>query len=111
MRFACLGYGDSRVWEAKSQRERDGIIEECFAEDATLPRSRHWVDVRAARQGTPTAKTLRWKKGKASVTDGPFAETKEQLGGIGVLEAKDMDDAIALMSNHPGVRHGMTFEI
>jgi hypothetical protein len=57
-----------------------------------------------------TAKTLRWKNGRVMVTDGPYAETKEQLGGLGVLEARDMTRAIELMSKHPGVRFG-PFEI
>jgi len=53
---------------------------------------------------------LRWKHGKISVTDGPFVETKEQIGGILILEANDLNHAIQLMSNHPGVRNG-PFEI
>jgi hypothetical protein len=75
MRFACLGYVESGAWDAKSQGERDRIIEECFAYDETLLWNVHWLDVGAALQGTPTAKTLRWKSGKVGVTDGPFAET------------------------------------
>ena len=53
---------------------------------------------------------MRWEKGKVLVTDGPYAETKEQLGGILVLEAKDLDHATQLMSKHPGVKAG-SFEI
>src|SRR6266403_1414930 len=56
------------------------------------------------------ASTLRWKNGKVSITDGPYAETKEQLGGILVLEARDLNEAIQLMSKHPGVKGG-PFEI
>ena len=111
MKFACLGWVESDVWDAKSKREQDAIIEECLAYAEELLRNGRWLDAGAALQGTPTAKTLRWKSGKAMVTDGPFAETREQLGGIGVLEARDMDHAVALMSKHPGVRHGFPFEI
>ena len=57
------------------------------------------------------AVTLRWQNGKVAVTDGPYAETKEQLGGILILEAADMQQAIELMSKHPGVRLGGPFEI
>jgi len=57
-----------------------------------------------------TATTLRWKNGKVSLTDGPYAETKEQLGGILILEARDLNHAIQLMSKHPGVKAG-PFEI
>ena len=56
------------------------------------------------------ATTLRWQNGKVSITDGPYAETKEQLGGILVLEATDLNHAIQLMSKHPGVKAG-PFEI
>ncbi|MGH7968091.1 MAG: YciI family protein, partial [Limisphaerales bacterium] len=54
--------------------------------------------------------TLRWKSGKVSITDGPYAETKEQIGGILILEARDLNHAIQLMSKHPGVKAG-PFEI
>jgi hypothetical protein len=54
--------------------------------------------------------TLRWKNGKATVTDGPYAETKEQIGGILILEARDLNHAIDLLSKHPGVKMG-PFEI
>ena len=96
MKFACLGWVESDVWDAKSKREQDAIIEECLAYAEELLRNERWLDAGAALQGTPTAKTLRWKSGKVMVTDGPFAETREQLGGIGVLEARDMDHAVAL---------------
>ena len=55
--------------------------------------------------------TLYWKNGKAATTDGPYAETKEQLGGIGVLEARDMNHAIQLLSQHPVLKYGALFEI
>jgi hypothetical protein len=54
---------------------------------------------------------LYWKNGKVATTDGPYAETKEQLGGIGVLEARDMNHAIQLMSQHPALKYGTTWEI
>ena len=53
---------------------------------------------------------MRWTGGKATLTDGPFAETKEMLGGILILEAKDKDEALALISRHPGIRMG-PFEV
>jgi hypothetical protein len=54
---------------------------------------------------------LYWKNGKVATTDGPYAETKEQLGGILVLEARDMNHAIQLMSQHPALKYGTLFEI
>ena len=64
-----------------------------------------------ALQGPRNAATLRWQDGKVMVTDGPYAETKEQIGGILLLEARDLNHAIQLMSKHPGVRLGGPFEI
>jgi len=55
--------------------------------------------------------TLSWKNGKVATTDGPYAETKEQLGGFGVLEARDMNHAIQLVSQHPTLKYGAVFEI
>jgi hypothetical protein len=110
MKFACLGYFDQQAWDLKSQSERDATIEECFTYDDELSRQGHWLPGGQALQGTATAKTLRWKDGKVAVVDGPFAETKEVLGGLGVLEARDLDHAIAIMSRHPGIRLG-PFEI
>jgi hypothetical protein len=54
---------------------------------------------------------LYWRNGKVATTDGPYTETKEQLGGILVLEARDMNHAIQLMSQHPAVKYGSIFEI
>ncbi|MGH9868587.1 MAG: YciI family protein [Candidatus Polarisedimenticolia bacterium] len=70
----------------------------------------HWLDGGAALQLASSARTLRWKNGKVVVTDGPYAETKEVLGGLGLLEARDMNHAVELISKHPGVRIG-PFEI
>jgi hypothetical protein len=55
--------------------------------------------------------TLFWKNGNVATTDGPYAETKEQLGGIGVLEARDMNHAVQLMSQHPALKYGTLWEI
>ena len=93
------------------KREQDAAMEECIAFDDVLRKGRHWVDRGQALQCVRTAKTMRWKGGKVVVTDGPFAETKEQLGGFFVFEAEGMDQAVELMSKHPGVRLGGPFEI
>jgi hypothetical protein len=111
MKFICLGYGEEKNWDAMSARERDAAIEECFGYDDELLKNGHWLDGGQALQGSRTAKTLRWESGKVVVTDGPFAETKEQLGGFGVLEARDMGHAVELVSKHPGLRLGGPFEI
>src|SRR5688572_13818799 len=110
MRFVFLGYAEEKQWESMSKREQEAMMDECFAYDDQLRRNGHWLDGGGALQSTVTAKTLRRKGGKVIVTDGPFAETKEQLGGFGMLEARDMEHAVELMSKHPGVRFG-PFEI
>lgn len=109
MRFICLGYLDEIKWETLSETERNALMDECFAYDDELRGNGHFAGGEAL-QGARTARTLKWKRGKVSVTDGPFAETKEVLGGILILEADDMDHAVELMSSHPGVKAG-PFEI
>jgi hypothetical protein len=111
MKFAFLGYSLEQNWNAMSKREQDAMIEDCFTYDRKLLKDGHLIDAGGALQPSRTAKTLRWQNGAAVVTDGPFAETKEHLGGIGILEARDMDDAVVLLSRHPGLRYGATFEI
>jgi hypothetical protein len=105
----CLGYFDEKQWEALSEREQNALIDECFAYDDELRKNGHNVGGEAL-QSPRNASTVRWKNGKASVTDGPYAETKEQLGGILLLEARDLNHAIQLISKHPGVKVG-PFEI
>lgn len=109
MKFICLGYFDESEWEAMSDDERDALVDECFAYDDVLRDNGHFIGGEAL-QGPRSATTLRFEKGKVSATDGPFIETKEQIGGILVLEARDNNHAIELMSKHPGVRNG-PFEI
>ena len=110
MKFACLGYADEKMWNAMTNEEREAMIEECFAYDDVLRRGGHWTGVGEALQISRAAKTVRSKGGKVSVTDGPYAETREQIGGLGVIEAWDMEHAVELMSKHPGLRFG-PFEI
>jgi hypothetical protein len=84
-------------------------MDRCFAYDEELRRGGHFVGGEAL-QDARNAATLKFRDGAVTVTDGPFAETKEQLGGILFLEARDLNEAIQLMSRHPGVRMG-PFEI
>jgi len=109
MRFACLGYLDESWWATLSEGEQQAFMDECFAYDEVLKRTGHWAGGEAL--GSPhDAATVRPREGKVTVTDGPFAETKEILGGILLLEAADMTQARELMAKHPGVRAG-GFEI
>ena len=109
MKYVCLGYMDPNKWVAMSEGERNAFIDECFAYDDVLRKNGHFVGGEAL-QDPQNAITLRFQNGKVSATDGPYAETKEQLGGILILEATDLNHAIQLMSKHPGVRGG-SFEI
>ncbi len=109
MKYVCLGYFDEKRWEALSESEQNALIDECFAYDDELRKNGHNVGGEAL-QSPRNASTVRWKNGTVSVTDGPYAETKEQLGGILVLEARDLNHAIQLISMHPGVKVG-PFEI
>jgi len=110
MKFVCLGYMEENKWERMSESERKAMIDECFTYDDELRKNGHFIGGEAL-QSARTAATLRWNNGKVMVTDGPYAETKEQLGGILLLEARDLIHAIELMSKHPGVRLGGPFEI
>jgi hypothetical protein len=110
MKYICLGYMEEGKWDAMTHSEREAMMKECFAYDDVLRKNGHMLGGEAL-QSVRNATTLRWQNGKISITDGPFAETKEQLGGILVLEARDLDEAIQLMSKHPGVRLGGSFEI
>lgn len=109
MKYVCLGYMDPSTWTRMSEGERYTFIDGCFAYDDELRKNGHFVGGEAL-QGHQNAVTLRYYNGKVSITDGPYAETKEQLGGILILEAADLNHAIQLMSKHPGVRGG-PFEI
>ncbi len=109
MKYICLGYIEPNKFETMSESERNTMLDECFTYDDVLRENGHFAGGEAL-QGPNTATTLRWKNGKVSITDGPYAETKEQIGGILVLEAHDLNHAIQLMSKHPGVKAG-PFEI
>ncbi|WP_404790387.1 YciI family protein [Altericista sp. CCNU0014] len=109
MKFICLGYMEESQWDEMPEQERTALMDECFAYDDELRRGGHFLGGEAL-QSARNAATLRYRRGKVAVTDGPYAETKEQLGGFLVLEARDLNHAIQLMSKHPGVRFG-PFEI
>lgn len=109
MRFVCLGYLDESRWDAMSEAEQSAFLEECMAFGDELHRGGHVVGGEALRRGR-NAVTLRQRDGRVAVTDGPFVETREHLGGILVFEAHDLNHAIRLMSGHPGLRGG-PFEI
>jgi hypothetical protein len=93
-----------------TESERNDLFDTCFEYDDHLRASGNWGGGEAL-QGPETALTLSRKNGKVTTTDGPYAETKEQLGGILVLEARDMNHAVQLIAQHPALRYGNIFEI
>jgi hypothetical protein len=109
MKFVCLGFIDESKLAEIPQEDAQRRFEECFAYDDELRRGGHFLGGEALDSA---AVTLSMKDGAIAVTDGPFAETKETLGGILLLEARDLNHAIALMSKHPAVRiMSVSFEI
>jgi hypothetical protein len=110
MKYICLGYYRPERVDNMSESERNTMVDECFTYDDELRKNGHFAGGEAL-QPANTAVSVYWKNGKVAVTDGPYAETKEQLGGILVLEARDLNHAIQLMSQHPAVKYGSSFEI
>lgn len=109
MKFICLGYADQSIFTTMEEEKLQRMMEECMAYDDVLRAGGHFAGGEAlvdARQ----AVTLRCRDGAIQRTDGPYAETKEQIGGILILEADNLEHAVELMSKHPGVRVG-PFEI
>src|SRR6185369_900387 len=103
MKYVCLGFLDEAKFAEIPQEDAQRMMEECFAYDDVLRRGGHFLGGEALDSARDAA-TLRLKNGEVEVTDGPFVETKETLGGILLLEARDLNHAISLMSKHPGVK-------
>jgi hypothetical protein len=105
MKYVCLVYLVESDMNALSKREADACTEESLAYDQALRRSGHFIAAQAL-QPVETATTIRVRNGKLSTTDGPFAETKEQLGGFILIEARDLNDAIQVAAKIPMGRRG-----
>jgi hypothetical protein len=110
MKYVCLGYYDKGKFDGLTESEQNAMFDVCFEYDDHLRTNGNWAGGEAL-QSEDTALTLYWKNGKVATTDGPYAETKEQLGGILVLEARDMNHAVQLMAQHPALTYGNIFEI
>ena len=105
MRYVCLVYVDERKLDALSPREMHALVAESLAYDDELRRSGHFVIASALRR-VRTATTVRHQTGKVLTTDGPFAETKEQLGGFIFIEARDQQEAVQVAAGIPSGRLG-----
>ena len=104
-RYLCLIYRADEAVERLSRPEFDALVTEALAYDDALRGSGHYL-ASGALQSVQTATTIRIKGGRTLATDGPFAETKEQLGGFILIEARDLDDAIRVASKIPPARLG-----
>jgi len=104
MKYLLLIYSNEESWAAISEAEQGQIFGEYMAFSSAIMKSGHYIGGEAL-QPVATATTVRLKNGKPMTTDGPFAETKEQLGGYYLVEVKDLDEAIGLAARIP--THGM----
>jgi hypothetical protein len=105
MKYLCLIYSEERRIAAFSESEYNAAVSEYTAFTESVRNSGHLV-ASERLQPTQTATTIRSRNGKVSTTDGPFAETKEQLGGFYLIDAKDLNEAIQVASKIPGTRFG-----
>ena len=105
MKYLCLIYDDERAMDNMQKAEMDAMMGEYFAFSEGVKKSGHYIGGNAL-QPTQTATTVRVRGGKVSTTDGPFAETKEQLGGYYLIEAKDLNDAIQVAAKIPSAKNG-----
>ncbi len=105
MQYLLLIYNDEEAWAARPEAERDAIVQEYFALTGEL-RERDAYLGGAPLRPTDSATTVRVRDGEQVVTDGPFAETKEQLGGFFLIEAGSVDEAAAWAAKVPAARYG-----
>ena len=105
MKYLCLIYFDEKRLDALSSGEWAALTGECLAHGEGMRQSGHLIAAEAL-QSVRTATTLRVRDGKVSTTDGPFAETKEQLGGFYLIDARDLNEAIQVASRIPPARVG-----
>jgi hypothetical protein len=105
MQYILLIYGDENAWDAVPEDERAASMQEWFDYTQWL-RDKGWYVAGEALHPTSQATTVRVRDGKTLATDGPFAETKEQLGGYYVVETANLDEAIEAAARCPGARSG-----
>lgn len=105
MRYLCLVYGDPAIGAMMSEMESRAFDDEHLAYDETLKAGGHLV-ANNALESAEAATIVRVRDGRISTTDGPFAETKEQLGGFILIEARDLNEAIRLAAGIPSARIG-----
>ena len=105
MKYLCLAYYDEKAFDALSKAELDAIVRRCHPYDEELRKSGHLITLASLESPRATI-TVRPRNGKPSVTDGPFVETKEQVGSFFIIEARDLNEAIRVASKHPAAHLG-----
>lgn len=105
MRYLCLIYDEEKKVSSMSKSDSDAFMGEYFAFTDGIKKSGHYLGGEAL-QPVQTATTVRVRNGKMSTTDGPFAETKEQLGGYYLIEARDLNDALQVAAKIPSAKLG-----
>jgi hypothetical protein len=110
MRYMLLMVRDDKAWGARSAEERSAAYWAAVEYSEEL-RKRGLYERGDPLEMSNTATTVRMERGKAVITDGPFAETKEQLGGYSIVEAKDLDEVLAIVTRHPLLRAGHSIEV
>lgn len=105
MKYICLVYFEPSIWDHISESEMHTLTDESQAYDKHLMNTGHYIHAEAL-QSVNTATTIRVRDGRTSVTDGPFSETKEVLGGFILVEAKDLDAAMQIAAKIPLARYG-----
>jgi len=105
MKYLCLIYDEEAKTATMSKTDADAFMGEYFAFTEGIKKSGHYLGGEALKP-VSTATTVRVRNGKMSTTDGPFAETKEQLGGFYMIEARDLNDALQVAAKIPAARHG-----
>ena len=105
MQYMCLIYDDEKMWQTMPEEDRNGVMGQYMAFTESIKSSGNMV-AGDALQPTSTATTVRVRNGETLMTDGPFAETKEQLDGYYLIEAKDADEALAIAARIPSAQFG-----
>jgi hypothetical protein len=105
MKFMLLCYDDEQAWQRLGQAKWNEAFQEAVGIARELQAKGQYV-LAAPLEHSTTAATVRVRDGKQVITDGPFAETREVLGGFYLIEAKDRDEALAIAARHPGARFG-----
>ncbi len=105
MKYLCLGYFNFESFDSEPEEVKAAIMKECFAQCIPFRETGKIVEEEGLHS-PKTAKTIRPRNGKPFVTDGPFIETKEQIGSFFIIEADNIDEAVKIASLHPGALMG-----